>query len=139
MSDVYPGSCLCGAVTYEVTGPFQAFHLCHCSRCRKATAAAHACNLFAAPEQIRWLSGEDKVTRFELSSASRFARAFCSVCGSGLPYVNRTGTSLVVPAGTLDVDPDRRPDDRIFWRDRAAWFDAAADAPAFDEYPDPPA
>jgi hypothetical protein len=136
MSEIFPGSCLCGAVRYEVTGPFEVFHLCHCSRCRKATGAAHACNLFTAPENIRWISGQDQAKRFDLPTAKRFSRAFCTECGSGLPYVNRTGTALVVPAGTLDRDPDIAPRDRIFWKYRAAWFDAAASAPAFDEYPE---
>ncbi len=135
MSQTYAGSCLCGTVTFEITGPFESFHLCHCSRCRKATATVHASNLFTQPENIRWLSGEDKVTRYELSTAERFARAFCSVCGSGMPYVNRPGTSLVVPAGSLDNAEGLRPDDRIFWKNRAPWHDAVADAPAFDEYP----
>ncbi len=135
MDEAYPGSCLCGAVKFEVAGPFEAFHLCHCSRCRKATATAFASNLFTRPENIRWIAGKELVRRFELPTARRFARAFCSVCGSGLPYVNRPGTSLVVPAGTLDVDPDVIPDDRIFWRDRAAWHEAGTCAPAYDEYP----
>lgn len=136
MSETFAGSCLCGAVTFEVTGPFESFHLCHCSRCRKATATAHASNLFTSPGNIRWLSGEDLVRRFDLPSAQRFARAFCSVCGSGMPYVNRPGTMLVVPAGSLDDDPGIVPDDRIFYRDRAPWHDAAQTVPAFDEYPE---
>ena len=34
------GSCLCGAVRYEVSDPFEEMHHCHCSKCRKAHGAA---------------------------------------------------------------------------------------------------
>ena len=36
------GSCLCGAVTYEVRGPFNMMVHCHCSMCRKHHGAAFA-------------------------------------------------------------------------------------------------
>ena len=136
MTETFRGNCLCGEVEWEIDGPFEAFHVCHCSRCRKATSAAHACNLFTRPDSIRWLRGQHLVKRFELPGAKRFARAFCTTCGSGVPYVNRTGTALVVPAGTLEGDPGIGPVDRIFWKDRAPWYDAIAAAPAFDEYPE---
>lgn len=136
MTDTYTGSCLCGAVAYEVDGPFEAFHICHCSRCRKSTSSAFACNLFTRPDAIRWLRGEDQTRRFELPEAKRFARAFCETCGSGVPYTNRTGTALVVPAGTLNGMPPIEPQDQIFWKHRAPWYDAVIAAPVFDEYPD---
>jgi hypothetical protein len=136
MTDVFSGSCLCGEVTYEVAGPFQSFLLCHCSRCRKATASVHACNLFTKPDNLRWLSGEGHVRRFDLPAAKRFSRNFCSNCGSGLPYVNRTGTAVVVPAGTLDADPEVVPDYHIFWKDHVPWYDAIANAVKCDEYPE---
>ncbi|MGH6907846.1 MAG: GFA family protein, partial [Aestuariivirga sp.] len=31
------GSCLCGAVKYEVTGPLRDVLACHCGQCRKQT------------------------------------------------------------------------------------------------------
>src|SRR6202034_265236 len=39
------GSCLCGAVKYEVTGEPKRFYHCHCSRCRKVTGTGHASNM----------------------------------------------------------------------------------------------
>ena len=32
------GSCLCGAVSYEIDAPIESASHCHCSQCRKATA-----------------------------------------------------------------------------------------------------
>src|SRR5207249_12306987 len=48
------GSCLCGGVAYEIGGSVAGpIANCHCSRCRKARAAAHASNLFARSEERR--------------------------------------------------------------------------------------
>lgn len=48
------GSCLCGRVTFVVSGPFEAFHWCHCSRCRKDTGSAHASNIFAGIDAAKY-------------------------------------------------------------------------------------
>ena len=43
------GSCLCGAVTWEVSGePNTAYH-CHCKICRKVHGAAFATYWFMTP------------------------------------------------------------------------------------------
>ncbi len=129
------GSCLCGQVSWTVTGPFDAFHLCHCSRCRKATGSAHAANIFTRPENITWLSGQALIKRFDLPEAERFAKCFCTHCGSTVPYLGRTGQYLVIPAGALDEDPGIAPLDNIFWADRAGWYDDGLKSEKFDAYP----
>ncbi len=128
------GSCLCGEVTFVVSGEVSAFHLCHCTRCRRSTGSAHASNIFTKPENIAWLSGEDKIHRYEHPSAKTFAKQFCAQCGSGLPYINRPGTALVIPAGSLQGDPGVVPEDNIFWDSRAAWYDQGVKAVCCAEY-----
>lgn len=59
------GSCLCGTVTFEINNQFDHFQLCHCEQCQKTTGSAHASNLFARPEHITWLSGQQEVRPFE--------------------------------------------------------------------------
>lgn len=128
------GSCLCGAVTFEVDPPFAKMVHCHCSRCRKGTGTGHATNLLAPPGQLRWLSGEDLISRYELPTAKRFGKWFCSRCGSPLPRLTRDGKALVIPAGSLDEAPPLAPTDRIFWASRAPW--SCRDAlPTYDEAP----
>lgn len=136
MSESISGSCLCGRVSFTVTGPFDAFHWCHCSRCRKDTGSAHASNVFTRPGHIEWLGGEDLVRRFDLPEAKRYAKAFCTHCGSPVPYLNRSGTALIIPAGTLDRDPGIPPGDNIHWSSRAPWYEAGLAAARYDE--DPP-
>jgi hypothetical protein len=57
--------------------------------------------------------------------------------GSGLPYVSKTGRSLIVQAGTLNEVFASNPIVRhIFWSERAAWYDAAAAAGHHERFPE---
>jgi len=128
------GSCLCGATTFEITGDFEAFYLCHCGRCRKDTGSAHAANLFSSSATIEWLSGRDRIRTFRVPN-TRHSKSFCAECGSALPRVEAEG-ALVVPAGSLDDAIAIRPDAHIFVADRADWDDKLAEVPernAFSE------
>jgi len=132
----FAGSCLCGEVGYEITGPFSLFQYCHCSRCRKFSGSAHASNLFVAPERFKWTRGEERVGRFEHPDAKYFATCFCKNCGSSLPWANQTQTVIVVPAGTLDADPGIRPSQNIYWDSRADWYEDVCNLQKFAELPD---
>ena len=129
------GSCLCKVVSYEITGNLGIFQYCHCSRCRKFTGSAFAANLLVAPADFRWLSGESLVGRYELEEAQHFATCFCRQCGSSLPWLAKSGKAVVVPAGTLDRDPDIRPSQNIFCASRAVWYTDPKALPEFDELP----
>ncbi|WP_226665534.1 GFA family protein [Microbulbifer aggregans] len=129
------GQCLCGAIQYEITGEISSFHICYCSRCRHSTGSAHASNIFTRPEHISWKSGESFIQRFELESAKSWAKQFCKACGSSVPYVNRSETFLVVPAGSLNEDIHIAPDDRIFCDDRCIWVERIQASPEFPALP----
>lgn len=130
------GSCLCGEVKFEITGPYHLFALCHCSRCRKSTGSAHASNIFTDSDRITWLSGETLVKRFELPSAKRYSKAFCSNCGGPVPCISRDGKRLVIPAGSLDTDPEIRPHRRIYCSDTAPWYKQLETIESFDGSPE---
>ena len=130
------GACLCGAVKFTLSGVAESFHLCHCSRCRKATGTAHASNIFTQPENIKWGSGENNLKRFEVPDAKSFSKQFCINCGSSVPYINRAQTKLVIPAGCLNTPLSIIPDDNIFWGSRAEWYEDGRDSKKFEEYPE---
>ena len=129
------GTCLCGSVAYEITGNLGIFQYCHCSRCRKFTGSAFAANMLVAPDNFRWLKGADHVRRHEHESARHFATSFCSRCGSSLPWLAKSGRSVVVPAGTLDDDPELRPFQNVFKASQASWFVDPDTLPTHDELP----
>ena len=129
------GSCLCGKVTYRVTGNMKIFQYCHCSRCRKFTGSAFASNLLVSPDQFRWSTGEDLVGRYEQPDAKHFATSFCKHCGSSLPWLAKSGRSVVVPAGTLDGNPQIKPFQNIYCASRAVWYQAPNSLPEYDQLP----
>ena len=100
MADTIHGSCLCGDVTYEVSGNIGIFQYCHCSRCRKFTGSAHSAHILIDPKNFEWLSGEDLVGRYEHPQAKHYATSFCKNCGSSLPWLAQSGKSIMITAGT---------------------------------------
>ena len=127
------GSCLCGAVAFVVTGePLRCQH-CHCMRCRRARAAAHASNFFTAIGGVRFTAGEDRLRTYKLPEARFFTQAFCTTCGSPMPCLDRERGIAIVPMGSLDDDPGIRPTRHIFAGSKAPWFEIADDLPQFVE------
>ncbi len=135
MSGDVVGSCVCGTVQFSIRPPFRFFQYCHCTRCRKRSGSAHAANIAIAAEQLAFRAGEDAVLRFELPTAERWCNAFCRHCGSAAPWRTRNGKFAIVPAGSLDDDPQLRPERNIHVASGAAWYRPAADLPHFDAEP----
>ncbi|HUP21363.1 MAG TPA: GFA family protein [Thermoanaerobaculia bacterium] len=120
--DVLRGGCLCGGVAYEA-GPARAMIHCHCSRCRKARAAAHGTNVFADPAGFRYTRGEELLRRYKVPEAARFGTVFCGRCGGSLPGAPGASPNVVIPAGSLDDDPGPVPQIHVFVQDKAPWFE----------------
>lgn len=129
------GSCLCGAVAYELDGPLELMVNCHCSRCRKARAAAHSTQILAPARALRWLRGEERLRRYKVPDSQRFENVFCDTCGSILPHVDVTRERAIVPAGTLDGDPGAREKLHIFVGSKAPWHEITDSLPQFEEFP----
>src|SRR5262249_59960927 len=88
------GSCLCGAVAYEVDAPLEGIAHCHCRTCRKTHASAFSSVTAVPREKFRWTRGQDLLAAFE-SSPGKFRR-FCSRCGSHV-LAERVAPPLVLP------------------------------------------
>lgn len=132
MSEKHSGSCLCGAIKYEIEGGFDSFFLCHCKYCQKDTGSAHAANLFSTSAELKWLSGDDKAVVFNLPS-TRHTKSFCSVCGSAIPSQQLIGKLLVVPAGGLDSSVTTEPNAHLFVSSRASWDHDMEKLPSYDK------
>jgi hypothetical protein len=104
------------------------FYFCHCEQCRKVTGSAFASNIQAKPTEIEWLFGADYVKRFDYPGDRLFTKVFCSECGSGLPFLNKSGKKLFIPAGSLDSEAGILPGHNIFWGDRSSWYEAGISA-----------
>lgn len=132
---VVRGSCLCGGVAYALRTPATRAYHCHCSRCRKARAAAHASNLFTAAGDLRFERGEALLGSYKVPGARYFMQVFCRTCGSPMPRVDGDRDLAVVPMGSLDDDPGVRPSRHIFVGSMAPWYTIADTLPQDAEYP----
>lgn len=132
---VVRGSCLCGAVAYQVTAPFKIAHNCHCSRCRYARSAAHASNGFTSFDAVQFVKGEEYLKSYKVPDARFFTQVFCGICSSKMPRLDSERGIAVIPLGSLDDDPDIRPIDHLNVGNKAGWHKITDDLPKFDEMP----
>lgn len=129
------GSCLCGGVAFEMTGEPRAATHCHCSRCRKVRGTSHATNLVTDLGGVRFVRGEELLTKYKHEDARFFGHTFCRVCGSSMPRVDEGRGIIIVPMGAFDEDPGIRPARHIWVDARAAW-DVVDDA--LEKFPGAP-
>lgn len=122
---VRTGRCLCGQVTYELTGDLLATAVCHCDHCQRQSGGAFSVNLVAHESQLT-LTGElaTYVETGENDDGEYVYRRFCATCGS--PVVSELAQSagvLAVKAGTLDDRSDVRPTVEVWCVDRQPWVE----------------
>jgi len=106
--DPIKGSCLCGAVRFELTGKPMSLSYCHCSRCRKQ-AGLFAAVLMVRREDFRLTTGAEHFRRYAPEAPFRHVRAFCGTCGSPLGEPSEDHDVFPVAASALDDDPGVRP------------------------------
>jgi hypothetical protein len=114
------GVCLCGAVEYQLTGPFQTMMHCHCSMCRKHHGAAFATFVVAPYSAFRWVRGEDAIAKYK--SSEHGVRVYCRQCASVAPTLMPDAALAIVPAGNLDGDLGIRPQGHMFVGSKAGWY-----------------
>lgn len=125
------GSCLCGAVTYQVTGTVGDIVHCHCITCRKAHASAFS-SVAAVADGDFVLTGGERMKSYESSPGKQ--RHFCGTCGSQI-YAKRQGTGhVILRLGTLDTDPGTKEARHIWLSDKASWYALHSDLEEHDEF-----
>jgi hypothetical protein len=132
------GTCLCGGIEFEMVGTPRGATHCHCTRCRKTRGTGHATNLFVPLDGLRYLRGEELLSKYRLPQAKYFAHWFCRVCGSTMPRFDEARGIAIIPLGAFDADPAVRPDRHIHVGAKAAWDAITDDLPQFDAEPPPP-
>ncbi|SRR5258706_2993158 len=113
------GSCLCGAVTFEVEGELRPPDACHCSQCRKVSG--HFWASTDLPESSIRLNGADRVTWFQ--SSKKVKRGFCSVCGSALFWKPISRDSIAIAMGAFDTPTNTLLEKHIFVADKGDYYD----------------
>ncbi len=128
---VHKGSCLCGAVRFEVVGRLPAPDGCHCSKCRK-----HSGHYFVStdvPRSALTIHGSDRVTWFR--SSEKAQRGFCSLCGSSLFWSPLHKDWIGVAMGAFDSVTDTRIAVHVFVSEKGDYYDIADGVPQRERAP----
>lgn len=116
---MHRGSCLCGAVTFEVAGPLPPPDACHCTQCRK-----HSGHIFVSsdvPRAAVTVYGADHVTWFR--SSEKVRRGFCSTCGSSLFWDPIYRDWIGVAMGALESPTGTRLGIHVHVADKGDYYD----------------
>jgi hypothetical protein len=114
------GSCLCGAVRFELTEPFLNTSACHCEFCKRISGGYGTVSGRVPTSAIRILEGEDLLRSYAPEGGS--AKTFCSTCGSNLFGGGWPASeSSSVRLAALGLAYDRKPEAHTFVRSVAAW------------------
>ena len=119
---MHKGSCLCGAVTFDVEAEFEHRpEACHCTQCRKASGHFLA-GINVLVSDLK-LSGEDKVAWYQ--SSDKVRRGFCSVCGSTLFWAPRIDgyKHISISMGAFDTPTGTRIAKHTFVGDKGDYYD----------------
>ena len=103
------GSCLCGAVRYEVTGTLRDVVECHCAMCRKTHG--HIGAYTATPKGSMRLIEARELKWYKSSENAR--RGFCGECGGTLFFEPANKDYIAIAAGTLDPPTGLKTDVQI--------------------------
>jgi len=119
------GRCLCGEVSYSLTGDLIATAICHCDHCQRQGGGAFSVNLVAHESQLT-VSGE--LSTYEETGENDddvyVRRQFCGSCGSPIvSTLEKTDGILAVKAGTLDDKSTIRPAVEVWCVDRQPWVE----------------
>lgn len=128
------GRCLCGQVSFELTGDLLATAVCHCDHCQRQSGGAFSVNLVAHESQLS-VSGELSTyeDRGEHGDAVYVLRRFCGSCGSPVvsALTGREGV-IAVKAGLLDDKRSVTPTVQVWCEHRQPWVDLPGMAISLD-------
>ena len=126
------GGCYCGAVKYEIHGKLLMFVNCHCPDCRKFTGSTFSSVIMTEVDGFKIVSGADQLVAFQ-SSPGKY-RNFCKHCGNQLfSRADHRPNVVIVRAGSLDDDPQIRPQAHYWTNYKAPWHEICDDLPQHPE------
>lgn len=119
---MHKGSCLCGAVRYEIDAEIKQITHCHCSMCRKAHGAAFGSYGTIPRSSFRFTQGENAVAIYH--SSSSVTRTFCRHCGSTLQWYSDAVHPdwMSIALGTLDTSLEQQKQKHIYAGSKATWY-----------------
>lgn len=116
------GSCLCGGVTFELTGELRPSVACHCIQCRK-TSGHYVSATQVGPDQLN-ITNASTLAWFQSTPEAK--RGFCNTCGSSLFWKHNADKGAVsVMSGTIDGATGIDTAKHIFTAFKGDYYDIA--------------
>lgn len=125
---MHKGSCLCKAVSFEVSGDLPAPTACHCTKCRKHTGHYEAGT--DVPRDNVKISGTENISWFQ--SSEKVRRGFCKTCGSSLffdPLDQAKHNWIGIMMGAFDGPTQTKLERHIFVADKGDYYEIADGLP----------
>lgn len=125
---VKKGRCLCGAVTYEYSGPENWSGYCHCESCRRNTGTPVVA-WFGVPYAAFRYTGKRPKTYVSSPGARR---SFCPDCGTPMAFEHeRYPDEIHLYACSLEDPAAYVPSFHVHYAERVPWLEIADDLRRF--------
>lgn len=128
---MHSGSCLCGAVSFDVEGALPPPDACHCTQCRK-----HSGHYFVSTDVKRaslTVRGAENVAWFQ--SSEKVRRGFCKTCGSSLFWDPVEQDWIGIAMGAFASPTDTKMHVHIFVSQKGDYYDITDGLPAHPRTP----
>lgn len=129
----HAGRCLCGAITYELTGEPDVVALCHCRDCQRSAGAPVVSWAMFPEAALKVTQGQPKT----INSSGAAMRSFCPECGSGLFYRNAENLPGIVDIQTATLNDAEAfvATVQIQVAERLKWMAHIHELPEFERFP----
>ncbi len=133
-SDLYEGSCLCGALRFHIVGSLASSRNCFCENCRKFAGTSPAVWAMAKTTDLSVLTPEASISRYD---SGQGIRCFCTSCGSPVWFESKDYPAITgIPLGALDGG-DAPPPEMNLWTDsKPPWCTIDSSLNSFTNGPD---
>jgi hypothetical protein len=126
----HKGGCFCGEVRYSIEGsPLRVMH-CHCTICRRISAAPMVTWISFPVTAFRWTKGEPG----ELRSTPNALRHFCRKCGTHMVFTIDGAREFDLTLATLDEADKFEPQYNIFNDTRMRWITQVDQLPKYNDW-----
>lgn len=125
------GSCMCGAVSFQVSGELKRPDACHCHQCRKFSG--HYFVSTDVPKDAVKVTGGEHVTWYR--SSDRVRRGFCSICGSSLFFDPPSRDWIGLAMGAFDGMTNTSTELHVFTAEKGDYYEICDGLPQHERLP----
>ena len=124
------GSCLCGEISFRITGPLRPVVVCHCTQCRKQSGHIGA---FTECEDAD-LHFVKKQTLAWYRASNIASRGFCRNCGSLLFWKADGRSATSIGAGSIDGATGLQMGGHVFCADAGDYYEISGGSYQHDQW-----